>query len=266
MAVLPRDGASTCNRPGGPECQLELRRQSCGSPRDDRWQASNLHAPGKNRELCRLSYGARKHRGVTGRDRTCDASRFRRALYRAELRPREWLAEPESNRRPPPYQRGALPPELSAVDRIWARLDSNQQLLACETSALPLSYSPALGQCTRQTPGQGVEPRSPRSERGVLPVRRSRNDRGRRGRRPLRPAPARRELDAAGARLSGGPSFIRCHVRAASPPCERCFPCLSPTLQPWIADRPLRTLRRSSSYVEELWSPKLSGRFGKSAC
>ena len=53
---------------------------------------------------------------VTGRDRTCDAPRFRRALYRAELRPRaidEW-AEPESNRRPPPHQRGALPSELSA--------------------------------------------------------------------------------------------------------------------------------------------------------
>ena len=33
-----------------------------------------------------LSYGAMD---VTGRDRTCDASRFRRALYRAELRSRE---------------------------------------------------------------------------------------------------------------------------------------------------------------------------------
>ena len=117
---------------------------------------------------------------MTGRDRTCDAPRFRRALYRLELRSRveagwnqalrkafssrrgavverarellrfaraqgykpdelveilqqlemslrkgrkpgsqaghsvrQW-AEPESNRRPPPYQRGALPPELSA--------------------------------------------------------------------------------------------------------------------------------------------------------
>ena len=66
--------------------------------------------PGKNRELCRVEL--RSH-DVTGRDRTCDAPRFRRALYRAELRSREW-AEPESNRRPPPHQRGALPPELSA--------------------------------------------------------------------------------------------------------------------------------------------------------
>src|SRR5262249_58825253 len=48
-------------------------------------------------------------------------------------------AEAESNRRPPPYQRGALPPELSAE---WARLGSNRQPLVCKTSALRLSYSP----------------------------------------------------------------------------------------------------------------------------
>jgi hypothetical protein len=35
-----------------------------------------------------LSYGA-VTLDVTGRDRTCDAPRFRRALYRAELRSRE---------------------------------------------------------------------------------------------------------------------------------------------------------------------------------
>ena len=71
----------------------------------------------------------------------------------------------------------------------------------------------------------------------------------------------RRELDAAGARLSGGPS-LSFDVTSARRlrHCERCFPCLSPTLRPWIADRPLRTLRRSSSYVEELWSPML--RYG----
>ena len=63
----------------------------------------------------------------------------------AELQPRA-LAEPESNRRPPPYQRGALPPELSAE---WARLGSNQQPLVCETSALPLSYSPMPKSGTR---------------------------------------------------------------------------------------------------------------------
>ena len=52
---------------------------------------------------------------MTGRGRTCDAPRLKRALYLAELRSREW-AEPGSNRRPPPHQRGALPTELSAVD------------------------------------------------------------------------------------------------------------------------------------------------------
>src|SRR5215203_3925675 len=41
--------------------------------------------PGKNRGLAVLSYGA-VTLDVTGRDRTCDAPRFRRALYRAELR------------------------------------------------------------------------------------------------------------------------------------------------------------------------------------
>jgi hypothetical protein len=102
---------------------------------------------------------------VTGRNRTCDAPRFRRALYRAELRSRE-MGGAGVEPAPPPYQRGALPPELSAE---WARLGSNQQPLVCKTSALPLSYSPV------SAPGQGVEPRSPRSERGVLPVRRSRN-------------------------------------------------------------------------------------------
>jgi hypothetical protein len=53
LAVLPKGG------PG--------RRRTCTDP-------------GKNRELCRLSYGAAAN--VTGRGRTCDASRFGRALYR----------------------------------------------------------------------------------------------------------------------------------------------------------------------------------------
>jgi hypothetical protein len=52
---------------------------------------------------------------VTGRGRTCDAPRFKRALYRLSYgHVNEW-AEPGSNRRPPPHQRGALPTELPAV-------------------------------------------------------------------------------------------------------------------------------------------------------
>jgi hypothetical protein len=129
---------------------------------------------------------------VAGRNRTCDASRFKRPLYQSELRPRE-----------------------------WARLDSNQHLLVCKTSTLPLSYSPV------SVPRQGVEPRPPRSERGVLPVRRSRTEVF----RLSRPAVA-----------------------------ERCFLCHSPTLRPWIADRRLCTCGLSSSYVEGFWSPSLVSR------
>ena len=130
--------------------------------------------------------------------------------------------------------------------RSWARLGSNQQPLACETSALPFEL-------LARAPGQGVEPRSPRSERGVLPVRRSRNDSAEGEASPS--SSRKRKLDAAGAHLSATVVVIRCHARRFA---ERCFPCLSPTLRPWIAVRPLRSLRRSSSYVEELWSPKLS--------
>jgi hypothetical protein len=53
----------------------------------------------------RLSYGA----DVAGRTRTCDAPRFRRALYRP-----------------------------SFGHQTWARLDSNQQLPVCRTGAHPI--------------------------------------------------------------------------------------------------------------------------------
>jgi len=77
----------------------------------------------------------------------------------------------------------------------------------------------------RAAPGQGVEPRSPRSERGVLPVRRSRIV-------ALRPSPAQ------GDRRSANTSSAR------SAETERCCPCHSPTLRPWIAGRRLRVPRR----------------------
>ena len=114
-------------------------------------------SPGKSREL---SVELRSQ-DVVGRDRTCDAPRFRRALYR-----------------------------LSFDHVGWARLDSNQQPLVCKTSALSIELlarddgdARSAGSPARNlVPGQGIEPRSPRSERGVLPVRRSRIV-------PLRPAP-----------------------------------------------------------------------------
>jgi hypothetical protein len=179
---------------------------------------------------------------VTGRDRTCDAPRFRRALYRAELRSRVKSAGPESNRRLPPYQRGALPTELPASE--WARLGSNQQPLVCKTSALPVELlargmdregvEPSNHRPIRRSyhydaaalpssqlsgpwnPGQGIEPRPPRSERGVLPVRRSRNDRASLFSMPL-----------------AYPSTLDRRVPVARLP------------------------RRTSSYVEGRWSPSL---------
>ncbi len=179
---------------------------------------------------------------MTGRSRTCDASRFRRALYRAELRSHVcWNHAPgrvadnghakalrsscgpegDAFRDLPRRRRGSKRQDSARRNPArgltqWARLGSNQQPLVCETSALPLSYSPASsareprGRTTvqlrpakrdafrdlprrrrgserresarriparEQAPGQGVEPRSPRSERGVLPVRRSRKGR-----------------------------------------------------------------------------------------
>jgi hypothetical protein len=125
------------------------------------------------------------HVDVTGRDRTCAASRFRRALYRAELRSHGLLGRRLRRR----HRGGAgfagatvciggagVEPaascvsgrcsaaELSAFGQ-WAELGSNQQPPVCRTGALPIELS-ARG----QAPGQGVEPRSPRSERGILPL------------------------------------------------------------------------------------------------
>jgi len=48
---------------------------------------------------------------------------------------------------------------------------------------------------------------------------------------------------------------VMCLRMSRSAEAERCFPCLSPTLRPWIACRRKRKVARRSSYVEELWSP-----------
>lgn len=83
---------------------------------------------------------------MAGRNRTCGASRFRRPLYRAELRPR-------------------------VSGQGWTRTSSllfvRQALCAIEL----LAQVNEVG-----APGQGFEPRPPRSERGVLAVRRSRKE------------------------------------------------------------------------------------------
>jgi hypothetical protein len=78
------------------------------------WQS--FHGPGRSR-TCAIPIKSRglclcelRSLDVAGRDRTCGAPRFRQALYRAEL---------------------------TATGRAkWARLESNQRLLVCKTSAL----------------------------------------------------------------------------------------------------------------------------------
>ena len=153
----------------------------------------------------------------------------------------------------------------------WARLGSNQQPLVCETSALPLSYSPSSGPGGSRT----LEPPPPFTaattaarllcralsypahefqqirdkDRTSIPtfrawcpaVGRSRSA-GRRRRgvpsveqtgSPLRPARRRSTQQ----RLFSPRTCVSFDDRTA----ERCCPCHSPTLRPWIADRRLRT-------------------------
>ncbi len=164
-------------------------------------------------------------------------------------------AEPESNRRPPPHQRGALPPELSAVvaqtcdGRGWDRTSS----LLCVRQALSrLSYSPVYSR-------SGARDRTSISTfRAWCPA--SLDDPGATGvQAPLRPSPAR-EIDAAGGHRLPATVGSSCHAR---PSAERCCPCHSPTLRPWITDRRCADPQRSPSYVEGRWSPSSAVLLGK---
>jgi hypothetical protein len=102
-----------------------------------------------------------------------DAPRFRRALYRlsyGHIDGRGWSRTSDLL-----FVRQALiPSELLARESVygatakWARLESNQRPLPYQRSALPFEL------LARRAPGQGLEPRSPRPERGVLPIGRSR--------------------------------------------------------------------------------------------
>ena len=187
---------------------------------------------------------------MTGRIRTCHAPRFRRALYRTELRSREWLAEPESNGDLLRIE-GALPPELSAVDGTWARLDSNQQQLACKTDASAVEL---LARWSRRS-GTRSQPR-PTFGASALPVS-MRKERRRRPTSPLHPSPQ------GGDRCTGG--LTATWLSLSRPAISRTMFSM-PLAYPSTLDRrpPLRFLRRSSSYVEGLWSPKFSGRRKKS--
>jgi hypothetical protein len=203
--------------------------RACGCPSEGGpGRRRTCTVPGKNRELCRVEL---RSRDVTGRDRTCDAPRFRRALYELSYGHVRW-AEPDSNRRPPPYQRGALPPELSATlssGRGWARTSSllfvRQALYPLELLARPRRirdkesnldlHVQSVASCRLDDPGaKGSESR-------------------------LSVNPPHREIDAAGGPPPVGPWSRPLSVR---PEAERCFLCHSPTLRPWITDRWLRTL------------------------
>jgi hypothetical protein len=71
-------------RPAGPPV-FETVYRAGGSPSEsDSGRRRTCNHPIKSRELCQLSYEVVD---VTGRIRTCGASLFMRALYRAELRP-----------------------------------------------------------------------------------------------------------------------------------------------------------------------------------
>jgi hypothetical protein len=229
-------------RPVGPPA-FETGYRAGGSPSDGPGRRRTCTVPGKSRALCLVELRSRRANGdVTGRDRTCDAPRFRRALYRAELRSRDRRSRSRT---------GNLLLIREALSRLsyppaneWARLGSNQQPLACETSALPLSYSPVC----RAVPGQGVEPRSPRSERGVLPVRRSRSAMGQ------RPPPSSAER---GDRCSG--DAIACVPSVSRRPSPRDV--VHATRLPFDPGSPAAGCAArgsSSSCVEGRWSPSLT--------
>jgi hypothetical protein len=92
-----------------------------------------------------LSYGAKRSTSSTA----ASAAAFRDLMARdrcqaiASLATRE-RGRQESNLRRPAFQAGALPSRASATRR-WARLDSNQQPLVCETSAHPVELLARAG-------------------------------------------------------------------------------------------------------------------------
>ena len=157
-------------------------------------------------------------------------------------------AEPESNRRPPPYQRGALPPELSAVVRASGRGWNRTSSLLCVRQALS-----RVELLARADPGQGIEPRSPRSERGVLPVRRPRSEWGADASPSIPRLGDRRSRRGTGCRRRSG-----LHVTSGCTPNDVVHATRLP-FDPGSPTADCADPQRSSSYVEGRWSPS-SGR------
>jgi hypothetical protein len=82
---------------------------------------------------------------VAGRNRTCGAPGFNRALYRAELRPRGfsgrgWNRTSDFLR----VKQALWPAELLARVHEWAGLESNQPLFRIREALYLLSYPPKL--------------------------------------------------------------------------------------------------------------------------
>jgi hypothetical protein len=186
---------------------------------------------------------------VTGRDRTCDAPRFRRALYRAELRSRERWAEPESNRRFLRIREALCHLSYPPSGRGWARTSS---LLFVRQALFRLSYSPEtlLSQLRDKESNLDLHVQSVVSCRLDDP---GTNERSRAspsisvpGDRRSRRAPSLRPSCHAGQR----PSDVFHATRLPFDPGSPAAGCARP--------------RRSSSCVEELWSPSLTRPPGNS--
>ena len=130
-----------------------------GVPR--RWQSfqgdpgrlRTCTSPGKSRELCQLSYGVVMWpAGVEPATPRVSGERSTALSYGHVCRSNTTRWAP-------------------ARERSWARLGSNQHPLVCETSALPLSYSPiavAVSGRRRLSPGQ-LRPRQ-RAPSGICPA------------------------------------------------------------------------------------------------
>ena len=200
---------------------------------------------------------------MTGRDRTCDASRFRRALYRAELRSRvgvtpRGVAGRSRRLRVRRQSGGFRSADSCFAQQAWARLGSNQQPLVCETSALHrypggrtrhlrLRMSPSappgscgrvsgrLRRCPARRAGSSgresarrIPPRDQAPGQGVEP-RPPRSERGvlpvRRSRTASAPpsTPPVGDVDAVGEPCRSTASRL-----CSSRQCRRCFPCHSP--------------------------------------
>ena len=160
-----------------------------------------------------LSYGA--ERDVAGRDRTCGAPRFKRPLYRAELRPRGM------------GEAGFEPATSCVLDKHSGQAELLVMMRSSGTRARTSVSAPlnngvqSVASCRLDDPGKAD------------------------GRRACPPSTSYDEVDAVAPQVAA----VCGSFMARSGNAERCCPCHSPALRPWIASL--------ASYVEGIWSPAL---------